>query len=119
MNKENKRKIGNEMEDIAVSFLMGHKVKILDRNFYSSHGEIDIIASDGDFLCFVEVKYRSKDIFGEPQDAVNLRKRRSICRTADYYRYKNHYSEYTPQRFDVVAISSDGIEWIKNAFEYT
>ncbi|HTK38430.1 MAG TPA: YraN family protein, partial [Pyrinomonadaceae bacterium] len=66
-------------------------------------GEIDLIALDGDVLCFVEVKTRSSADFAEPTAAVNLRKQRQIIRTARVYRniFRIREMEY---RFDVVSV---------------
>ena len=80
-------------------------------------GEVDIVATDGDVLCFIEVKTKTSDDFAAPLAAVNLRKQRQITRTARVYRriFGLHDMNY---RFDVVSIvlkqkSEPRIELIK------
>ena len=80
-------------------------------------GEIDIIAKDGDYLVFIEVKYRSSSKEGHPTEAVNFAKQRRITKTALYYCAVNGISEYTPMRFDVISILDDDIKLYENAFE--
>ncbi len=116
----NKREVGNTKELLACKYLSQQGVKILERNFRCRTGEIDIIAKDDKYLCFIEVKYRSDDFFGEPQEAVNFRKQKHICKVSDFYLYSKYKSFDLPVRYDVVAISQkDNIftfKWIKNAF---
>ena len=81
-------------------------------------GEIDIVARQGGYLVFVEVKYRSGDEKGNAAEAVTTAKQRTICRVADYYRYVHHYGEDTWVRYDVVAIQGETLHWIPNAFPH-
>ncbi len=74
-----------------------------NRRSVSVTGEIDIIALDGDILCFVEVKTRSSDKFASPLAAVDLRKQRQIIRTAKVYRKVFRINEIK-FRYDVVSI---------------
>jgi putative endonuclease len=95
-------------------------MKILERNFRTPVGEIDIIAQKRAWLVFVEVKTRRGAAFGLPQEAVNLRKQRQIIRTAQWYLQQHRQAKLQP-RFDVVAVlcQSDGrieISHIPNAF---
>lgn len=112
----NTRKIGAEMEEKAAVYLQQMGMEILERNFRDRQGEIDIIGRQDGYLVFVEVKYRSGKGQGSPQEAVDFRKQRQICRVADFYRMKNRVSLQTPVRYDVVAITKEEIDWIKNAF---
>lgn len=112
----NTRKIGAEMEEKAAAYLQQMGMEILERNFQNRQGEIDIIGRQDGYLVFVEVKYRSGRGQGMPQEAVDFRKQRQICRVADFYRMKNKVSQQTPVRYDVVAITKEEINWIKNAF---
>lgn len=68
--RENKRDIGTVYEKKAVLLLEEKGCRILERNFYTYHGEIDIIAKDGDCLVFVEVKYRKNTKKGYAAEAV-------------------------------------------------
>jgi len=78
-------KAGQRGEDFAVRLLSGKGYKIIDRNFRSKFGEIDIIASKDGFLIFVEVKARWNLKFGKPEEAVTPGKIWKITRTAEYY----------------------------------
>lgn len=116
---ENRRKIGNAYENAAASYLRQKGFLILEQNFYSRFGEIDIVAKDGRYLVFIEVKYRRNDSCGTPLEAVNAKKQKKICRTASYYCLKNGYADTVPCRFDVVAITGDNvIAHMENAFAY-
>ena len=113
----NKRHIGQEYEQRAVYYITNMGYKIIERNFRNRMGEIDIIAKDGEYLVFIEVKYRSSSKEGHPTEAVNLAKQRRITKTALYYCAVNGISEYTPMRFDVISILDDDIKLYENAFE--
>lgn len=113
----NKRRIGAEKEQLAVSYLKSRGYRILKRNFFTRNGEIDIIARDGDVLCFIEVKYRSDLSEGYPEEAVNALKIRRITRSALVYMNMSGLPENTPCRFDVVSILGDDIRLIRNAFD--
>ncbi len=114
--KQNNRKIGNLKEQEAKQYLESLGYEILEENFYMKGGEIDLIGRDGEYLVFVEVKYRSTEKRGNPLEAVTFQKQNKIIRTAKYYMYKNRIPEYTPCRFDVVAILGEEIVLIKDAF---
>ena len=113
-NSINKRQKGREAEDRACKFLENRGYKIVCRNFTTRRGEIDIIASVSDVLCFVEVKSGKSD-FLPPEMRVNFSKQRKILKTADFY-----ISEQKPPfknfRFDVISISGDDIEFYEDAF---
>lgn len=115
----NRRVLGTDEEEKAVSFLISEGCRIIGRNFYSSAGEIDVIYTDLDgTVCFGEVKFRKKLNDGQPEEAVNFRKQKRICRASDYFRAKFSLDESFSYRYDVIALSPDGIRWIKDAFEY-
>lgn len=114
----NKRAVGTAYEKTAGEYLKKQGYQILEYNFRCRSGEIDIIARDGEYLVFVEVKYRRNAGSGNPLEAVDVRKQRTISRTALYYCMKHGYGETTPCRFDVAAVLGGEICLIKNAFEY-
>lgn len=114
----NARRTGAKYERLAGKYLEGMGYRILDYNFRCRCGEIDIIAEEGEYLVFCEVKYRADDASGSPLEAVTFEKRRRISRTAMYYIAKNH-CENMPCRFDVVGIQGDRIAVIRQAFDYT
>lgn len=111
------RKRGAQYEELAVDYLKQQGFQILQRNFSSRFGEIDIIAREGKYLVFVEVKYRATDSGGHPLEAVDVRKQRRIWKTAEFYCLRYGYGENTPCRFDVVGIIGDEIIHVRNAFE--
>ena len=115
---QNTRAEGNKGEDEACTFLEGNGCRILERNFRSRRGEIDIIAEDEGTMVFVEVKYRKSTGSGQPYEAVTGSKQRTICHTADFYRMKKGLYENRPYRFDVISILGEKITWYRNAFEY-
>ena len=113
---QNKRSLGTEKEELAVSYLTGQKAELLARNFYFRGGEIDLIAKDGEYVCFIEVKYRKSNRFGAPEESVTPAKQKKIIQGAKYFLYKNHYPTDTPCRFDVISVYGEDINWIKDAF---
>ncbi|MBO5228371.1 MAG: YraN family protein [Lachnospiraceae bacterium] len=108
--------MGSAEESVAVSFLENAGYEIIERNFRCRQGEIDIIAADGDILCFIEVKFRSNDYAGNPGEAIDYRKQQTIYKVAEYYLYKKGLSSEMPCRFDAVVIVGDNVELIKDAF---
>ncbi len=96
-------KLGGEGEDAAARFLRKLGAKILERNFRSPVGEIDIIARHKNELLFVEVKTRRSEQFGLPAEAVGPRKQRQIVRTAQWYLQQGNGRNLQP-RFDVVSV---------------
>lgn len=114
----NTRKTGAEKEEQAAQYLTAQGFRLTEKNFGCRQGEIDIIGFDGEYLVFVEVKYRSSRAFENPLAAVDVRKRRKICRAADYYRYIKGIKDGTPVRYDVVGILAEETVWIKNAFSH-
>lgn len=113
----NKRTIGSQQEQFAADYLVEHGYRIIEKNFFARHGEIDIIAKDEAYLVFVEVKYRTNTKNGLPEEAVSRRKQQSIIKAATYYLYRHGISFDTPCRFDVVVVLKDTITLYKNAFD--
>lgn len=103
---------------MAAEFLKREGYEILETNYRCRQGEVDLIARDGDYLVFIEVKYRSGTGSGLPEEAVDIRKQRQICRTAAAYLVKKRIYDVCPCRFDVVAIQGESIRLYRNAFEY-
>lgn len=117
IRRDNPREIGTVYENKAVLFLQEKGYQILERNFYSKHGEIDIIAKDKEYLVFVEVKYRHNSYEGAALEAVTPTKRKRLVQAAEYYLYKKHYQNMEiPCRFDVIAFDGEEIVHILNAF---
>lgn len=113
----NKRKIGDEYEQVAVEYLERNGFRIIERNYRNRIGEIDIIAKERNTICFVEVKYRNDGKYGYASEAVNVRKQHKIQRVANYYLMRKGYSEWTDCRFDVLAVEGVDVTLYRNAFE--
>lgn len=112
----NKRRTGEEWERQAAEYLTRQGMRIVETNFRCRQGEIDLVGYHGEYLVFVEVKYRSTDRQGTALEAVDYRKQRRICRVADYYRYLHKIGMNVSVRYDVVAIQNGEICWVQNAF---
>lgn len=102
---------------MAEEFLRGKGLQILEKNFRCRKGEIDLIARDGRYLVFIEVKYRKNRGSGSSFAAVGKQKQRTIIRVALFYLIRKGFRDDVPCRFDVVGIDGEEIRWIKNAFE--
>lgn len=113
----NKRQTGAVYEDAVARWLSEQGYQIVERNFYCRQGEIDLIARDGRYLVFIEVKYRRDSQCGHPLEAVSVSKQKKIVKAAAYYCHKYRISEEQACRFDVVSILGNDIEHIQNAFE--
>lgn len=114
----NRRQVGAQYEKLAGQHLEQQGYEILAYNYRCRFGEIDIVAKEGGYLVFAEVKYRKNSRVGNPLEAVDKRKQQQISRTAAYYLLRYGYREDMPCRFDVVAVSGEEISVIKNAFFY-
>lgn len=96
------KELGKKGEEIAVDYLKKEGYKILARNWFSDHKEIDIIAQQGDEIVIVEVKTREGDYFEEPWEAVSTRKIRNLVEVADIWLNQRQINLDT--RFDVISI---------------
>ena len=110
--------LGNKGENIAVRYLAGEGLVVLECNWRSGRKEIDIIAKEQDVLVFIEVKSRRNENYGDARDAVTPRKMRNIISAADAYIKKHKIDNAV--RFDIVTIVGNGdshkIEHIRDAF---
>jgi putative endonuclease len=107
---------GQEAEDRAAAHLKTQGFEVLARNARYKVGEIDIVAREGETLCFVEVRSRSHPGQVHPAATVDRRKQRQIIKAAMAY-CQHHRIKDTMLRFDVVAVTGQEIELIRNAFE--
>lgn len=112
----NKRKIGAEYEDWAAHFLEEQGYRIVERNYRCRMGEIDIVAREGGYLVFVEVKYRSDSTQGYALEAVDARKQAVIRKVAQHYLLARHLPPETPCRFDAVGITGEDTVLVKDGF---
>lgn len=113
---KNSRAIGRQYEQLAAVYLEKRGYQILERNFSCRQGEIDLIARDGKYLVFIEVKYRATKESGNPAEAIDKRKQGRLTRAAEYYLYRSGYGQEQSCRFDAVVILGEEITLICNAF---
>ena len=106
MGRNPTNKVGALAENFAVKFLSAYGYRIIDRNFRSRFGEIDIIALKDGLLIFIEVKARWSLKFGKPEEAVTQSKIWKITRTAEYYSLM-HPELPKSLRIEVVALEID------------
>jgi putative endonuclease len=112
---------GKHAEDLACQYLHAQGLQLLERNFTTRFGEIDLIMRDRDTTVFVEVRYRRHSDVVDPLSSIDLRKQRKLIRTAQVYLQQQPQPDLAPARFDVIAVTEHSvqanIQWIKNAFE--
>ena len=111
--------LGKKGEDLAVALCRGKGFIVIEKNYCTPFGEIDIIAKDGNIFVFIEVKARTGDVYGAPFEAVTRRKREKITKVA--MSYLKRFKKEVPARFDVISISmkrgTPDLEYIQDAFE--
>jgi putative endonuclease len=97
------RAAGDAAERRAAEFLVDLGFTILQRNYTCRLGEIDLVCEQGSTLCFVEVRMRTQDRFGEAIETLTPAKLKRIALTARHYLMRHHL-EQRECRFDVVTI---------------
>ena len=105
---ETRRAQGDAAEERACRHLEGSGFTIVERNFRTRGGEIDLIVRKRDVLVFVEVRSREVPDFGTPEETVTPAKRRRIVAAARQYLSKVPHSSWREARFDVIAIEGSG-----------
>lgn len=95
---------GKVGEQAAEKYLKGLGYKILERNFRTRWGELDIIAKEGDCLVFAEVKTRHNDSFGRPEEAVTRAKQKHLIKAAQIYLSQTKQA-HALWRIDVLALT--------------
>lgn len=114
------RQIGAEAEDLAIGHLEKKGLILLTRNYHCRRGEIDLIMQDGNFLVFIEVRYRKNNRYGSAAESVTRQKQQRLLTTAEYYLQNENYNADNACRFDVITLSGQQnpqIDWIKDAFQ--
>jgi putative endonuclease len=99
-------KTGSKGEQLATDFLENNGYKILEKNWRSGRYEIDIIAEEKNILVFVEVKTRTTDYYGYPEESVNKTKQDHILQAAEDYVIQHNINKEI--RFDIVSIIING-----------
>jgi len=113
--------IGSYGENLAKEYIKEKGYIILEENFLCKLGEIDIIAKDNNYICFIEVKTRYSKRYGMPLESINKAKQKKLYKAAQYYIcLKNIHKSYF--RFDAIDVTifstpeKPSITLIKNAF---
>lgn len=120
MKNDHRKILGEKGEKIAEKFLKKNGFKIIEKNYKNRYGEIDIIAMDGDYLVFVEVKTKSSADFSEPETWVDFKKQNQLIKLANIYISEKDITDVNC-RFDVIGITlgkdnKEKIVHIENAF---
>lgn len=102
-SKQTNQEKGKKGEDIACEFLENKGIRVLERNYHFERAEVDIVAYNGSQIIFAEVKTRTNTGHGEPEDAVDDRKKRSLYKVAEAWLYERKM-DGAPVRFDVISI---------------
>ncbi|MEW5008430.1 MAG: YraN family protein [Cycloclasticus sp.] len=118
-DKHRHNQLGQEAEDLALGYLQQQGLTLIERNYRSRYGEIDLIMRDQQHIVFVEVRFRSSQRYGGALSSVDIHKQRKLIKCAQ------QYIANTPSRlgfrFDVLAISPSSqqhdIQWLTNAFD--
>lgn len=114
--------VGRKGESYARGFLESNGYCVLRSNYRCPIGEIDFVCQEGNTVVFVEVKTRTSNEAGAPEEAVHFRKQRKLYRVAEWYLNETGYHGEHPVRFDVVSVltgmpSKDPeIQIFRNAF---
>jgi putative endonuclease len=121
MSKKTTREIGDEGEELATAYLESKGYTILERNYHFEHAEVDIVAYNNEsHIVFAEVKTRSSNTFGEPEEFVDDKKIQNIYKAAEAWLY-HRKMDGAPVRFDVISIlqknnEAPDIKHFENAF---
>ena len=114
-----RKNIGNKGEDFTTEYLRKKGFKIIERNYYTPYGEIDIIAQQSNELIFFEVKTRSNRKFGFPEESVNWKKKKVLTESVYHYLQQCDIN-FNEWRIDVISLETQDwkkieIKWYKNA----
>lgn len=117
-SRQGAKETGVQGEQMAARWLEGQGYTVIEKNYRYGHHEIDLVATEGSDLVIVEVKTRTDTSFGNPEEAVDLKKRKILVNLAN--RYVKHHHWQGDTRFDIVAITIHDnqpvFKLIKNAF---
>ncbi len=116
----NRRK-GLHYESLARDYLVRRGLKLVSENYRCRFGEIDLIMSDQESVCFIEVKYRKSQGYGGAISAIPRQKQRKIVKTALFFMAEHKSMAHRAMRFDALIIQqhfpgSSSVDWIRNAF---
>ena len=111
---------GADAEKAALVYLKARGLRLLEKNYRCSAGELDLVMLDQQELVFVEVRYRCSDQFGGAASSVGADKQRKLRHSGEYFLQNHPNLSFGGCRFDVVAIAGTApeyrIDWISDAF---
>lgn len=97
--------LGKWGEDLAAAYLQDKGYVIVERDWKSGHHDLDIVAREGSTLVIVEVKTRRNRLYGNPEEAIDYKKRRSLLSAINHYTKSHRFSSHV--RFDIITIVSN------------
>lgn len=113
--------IGDQAEQLAAEYLIQQGLRLLDRNFHSRFGEIDLIMQEQNTIVFVEVRYRHSFTTMHAEETIDARKCGRIIKTAESYIQSQASQTHNDYRIDVISMCGDlqdvRINWIPGAIE--
>lgn len=110
---------GAAYEDVALSYLQRHGLELMERNYRTNRGEIDLIMRQDETVVFVEVRYRAPSRYGGGLESIDRKKRRRIVCAAEHYLQRTRLARHMNCRFDVVALNGptpENLSWLPRAF---
>lgn len=113
---------GLRAERYALGYLRSQGLRLKQRNYACRLGEIDLIMMDGQYMVFIEVRFRKNSRYGSAEETLHVQKRQKIIAAAQHYLQSNPFCRAMACRFDVVAVTPDvkgkwQTNWIRNAFD--
>jgi putative endonuclease len=111
---------GRWAEDAALAYMQDRGLKLLQRNYRTRFGEIDLIMTDADILVLVEVRYRARNDFATAIESIDRAKCERILRSGEHYLQQRHKADIQCRLDAVIITGSEGshdIEWLKHVYE--
>jgi len=111
-----RKKLGALAEQQACDFLQAKGLTVLEKNYRTASGEIDLIMRDDRDIVFIEVRSRKQSHYGSAVESINETKQRKILNTSLLFLQQRNWLDKVDCRFDVIGIDHGCIEWIRDAF---
>jgi len=112
-----RQRSGRMAEEAVLAAAHIRGLKVIEKNYHTRYGELDLVLTDNVTLIVVEVRYRSHDHFGSAVETVNRPKQRKIIAATKGFLVAHTQWHDAPIRFDVVGVNSSGdLDWIEQAF---
>lgn len=113
---KNTTAIGNQAETLTCEYLVKNGYEIIARNYRDRYCEIDIIAKNKEYICFVEVKFRNTEKYGGGLGSIDSKKQARLKRAAEYWLADNTQYDKLQPRIDVISVdASKNIQVVENA----